>query len=114
MPVLFQPRMALKIPQPPPPLNSGLQHCNSGQHSKRISTTRLVYKTYIDMPYGFVDVVRTGPDSKFRGVASDDIVPVFRLETYRPFRGNLRYRLGPGYLDLEICSCITHHFCCSK
>lgn len=30
VPVLFHPRMALNIPQPPPPLNSGLQHCKFG------------------------------------------------------------------------------------
>jgi hypothetical protein len=69
------PRMALKIPHPPPPLSPGLPNYPTLERLKRGR-----WIAYIDVPDTLVDIVRTSPRSEFCSITSDGLVPGLCLE----------------------------------
>ena len=77
---LVHPRMALKKPQPPPPLNSGLQHCD-GSALYLGAVKGWVEATYIDVPDALIDVVGPGAIAKFSGFATaQGLIPIMHLK----------------------------------
>lgn len=71
-----QPRMALKMPHPPPPLSSGLpNYFILGRLYQRGS-----WIAYVDVPDTLVDIIRSRSGSKFCGITSDYLVPLVCLE----------------------------------
>lgn len=90
MAVLFQPRMALKMPQPPPPLSSGLQHYKRRKEVTRcqlvfiilesLGTGYWMFETYVDVPNDLVDIVGAGAIAQLLGIAANDIVPFLLLK----------------------------------
>lgn len=73
-----QPRMALKIPQPPPPPISGLQHCfgtwSDGYHNRVRELGKRM--THVDVPHALADVVRAWTRSNLGGVTTNNLVPL--------------------------------------
>lgn len=74
-----QPRIALKIPQPPcPPLSSGLQHW---EWSVSLwSRGNVSSGTYVDVPDALADVIRSWAIAQLGSVAANDVVPLLLLK----------------------------------
>lgn len=71
------PSTALKIPHPPPPLSSGLQHFREVSIGTSVKGQR---ETYVYVPHALVNVIGTRSISKFCGVTADNLVPFLLLE----------------------------------
>lgn len=72
-----QPKTALKMPQPPPPFRSGLQHLQKFSTDTQCSSS---HETYVDMPDTFINVIRARAIPELCSVAADDIVPLLLFE----------------------------------
>jgi hypothetical protein len=68
---LVQPRTALKIPHPLPPLSAGLPNYIASVTGHTI----LVLRAYVNVPYTLVNIIGSRTRANFYSITSNSIVP---------------------------------------